>query len=106
MSQSTLKPIKGATPSAFVVTANDLLSGDVVYFTPNGSWSVLVSEAQTYGANEQAGEVSEISNKAHAHLVVGVYVLAIGEDGVPLSTKERLRATGPSNYFHGKQEVA
>ena len=106
MSHSKLKVIKGAKPAAYIVSANDLLNGDVVYLNANGSWSVALTEAKAFRQNEVADEAADYSHKAHAHLVVGVYVLAIGADGVPLSTKERLRATGPSNYFHGKQEVA
>lgn len=106
MSHSKPHVIKGVTPAAYLVSANDLLTGDVVYLTAHGSWSVWLSEAKTYRQNEMAVEAAVYGNEAHAHLVVGAYVLAIGTDGLPLSTKERLRAQGPSNYFHGKQEVA
>ena len=106
MSHSKLKVIKGAKPAAYIVSANDLLTGDVVYLGVNGIWSISLSEAKAFRQNDIADEAADYSNKGHAHLVVGAYVSAIGADGLPLSTKERLRASGPSNYFHGKQQVA
>lgn len=106
MSHSTLKVMKGAKPVAYIVSANDLMTGDVVYLAADGSWSVLLSQARSFDRNEIADEMAIERNKSDADLVVGAYVLAIGADGLPLSTKERLRAKGPSNYFHGKQEVA
>ena len=106
MSHSKLKVIKGAKPAAYLVSANDLMTGDVVYLGVNGNWSGSLSGAKAFHQTEMASEAADDSNKRHAHLVVGAYVLAVGADGLPLSNKERLRATGPSNYFHGQQQVA
>lgn len=106
MSHSTLKVIKGAKPAAYIVSANDLMTGDVVYLMSQGKWSASLSQAKAFRQFEIANQAADHGNQHHAHLVVGAYVLAIGADGLPLSTKERLRANGPSNYFHGKQEVA
>jgi len=36
--------------------------------------------------------------------VVGAYLADAAVGAVALHFRERFRATGPSNYFHGKQE--
>jgi hypothetical protein len=90
-----------------VVTANDLLVGDVIYQTATG-WcrelvdaEILTDEAV---ANQRLADGSQQINE-----VVGVYLIDVAvEDGIPTTThfREAFRAKGPSNYAHGKREVA
>lgn len=91
-----------------VVTANDLLEGDVIYLTADDRWTRAHHEAEL------------IEDEAHAQLrllfagsqrdrVVGPYLAEAkpGPDGPePVHFREAFRTRGPSNYPHGKQEAA
>lgn len=94
-----------------VVTASDLLQGDVIYQTADDGWSRQLSRAEL------------ISDEAHAQLrlldatrqhdtIIGAYLADVspGQAGLsgPVAAhfREEFRATGPSNYSHGKQEAA
>lgn len=92
-----------------LITANDLLEGDAIYFTKDNEWS------REYGDSvvaQDANEAEEILSRANAQesQVVGPYLIDadIDEDGSPTPThfREVFRTRGPSNYFHGKQEQA
>lgn len=106
MSQSKLKTIKGVYPQYFAVTANLLLTGDVVYLSPAGKWALNVAHAKQFKSEENAQDVVRECQSLHANNAVGIYLVALDEAGWPLSTKEQLRTKGPSNYHHGKQQVA
>lgn len=89
-----------------VVTANHLLDGDVIYLDANDSWvrnlayanlldDAAVADAKLAFAQAQIGDV------------VGVYLMDVRATPVgpaPTHFRETFRATGPSNYNHGKQE--
>lgn len=89
-----------------IVTANDLLEGDVIYFTAEHGWSREHREAVI--ATSQV-EASQLLGTAALQVdkIVGVYLadVKITEDGlpVPVHFREAFRTRGPSNYFHGKQ---
>ncbi len=91
------------TPS--VVTANDLLIGDVVYLTPQGGWSRIHAEAELF-TEQAAAEAALAAAQAQPDRLVGAY-LAPARDGAdgpePAHFREVFRARGPSNYPHGKQ---
>lgn len=88
-----------------VVTATDLLDGDVIYLTADDRWSRDLSKAEL------------IEDKAHAQLrllfaeqqpgkLIGAYLAEMepGLDGPrPLHFRESFRSKGPSNHPHGKQ---
>ena len=87
------------------VTANDLLTGEVVFLTSDGSWVQDLGRAMFFSdPDEGANRLSEA--EADGGRVVGPYLAEAAHDGpkVPVHFRERFRATGPSNYFHGKQE--
>ncbi|MGC8202816.1 DUF2849 domain-containing protein [Aliiroseovarius sp. PTFE2010] len=87
-----------------VVTANDLLLGDVIYLDANGDWTRSHAQAALFADQDQA-EAKLAQAMADLH-VVGAELkdAAPGEDGPePTHFREEFRATGPSNYFHGKQ---
>ena len=104
MSASKLKVIKGLAPHTFAITANDLLTGDAVYLSHEGRWVATLSQAMRFATEEIAQTVTHHSHSACADKIVGAYVIGLDEAGKPLSLRESLRMTGPSNYHHGKQE--
>lgn len=89
-----------------VITANDLLEGDVVYLTKAGGWTRWHEEAHPAMTQEQADTML-----AHAasqqDKAVGAYAadVSIDEEGKPhpVHFREVFRTRGPSNYAHGKQ---
>ena len=91
-----------------IVTANDLLEGDVVYFTASGGWSRDHGDA-ALAETPEAAEALLSRASAFPDKVVGVYLAdAVARDGVPVPVhfREEFRTRGPSNYRHGKQERA
>lgn len=96
-------------PKAFtpkVVTANALLEGDVIYQTATG-WTRDLVEAEVL-TDEADAELRMIDASQQISDVVGVYLADVDiSDGVPQPThfREDFRATGPSNYAHGKREA-
>ncbi|MEM7215218.1 MAG: DUF2849 domain-containing protein [Pseudomonadota bacterium] len=90
-----------------VVTANDLLEGDVIYLMSNGEWSRAHSEAAFFDEEQEAKDALA-SASSQGHRLVGAYLAdaRLGEDGSPEPThfREEFRTRGPSNYpEHGKQ---
>ena len=88
-----------------VITANALLEGDVIYLSANG-WTRELSEAEVL-TDEADADLRLIEASAEVDRVVGVYLADVKvADGIPHPThfREDFRATGPSNYAHGKQE--
>lgn len=88
-----------------VLTANLLLEGDVVYWSPEGDWVGRFEEA-AYFDDEAQAEAALARAEAQQDLVVGPYLAdARLENGrpVPAHFREAFRDRGPSNYFHGKQ---
>ena len=88
-----------------VATGNDLLEGDVVYFTSNGGWSRSHGDAEL-AETPEAAEALLSRASAFPHQVVGVYLAEAqlkGGKPAPVHFREAFRTRGPSNYFHGKQ---
>ncbi|MEX0340337.1 MAG: DUF2849 domain-containing protein [Arenibacterium sp.] len=88
-----------------VVTANDLLMGDVVYLTAENEWSRSLTEALVLREPDQAEEHLSLAAQ-RAGEVVGVYLadVRVTDQGPePMHFREDVRRTGPSNYDHGKQ---
>jgi len=89
-----------------VVTANDLLDGDAVWFTSVHNWSLSIKDAVIANSIEEADKLLLVASKQQ-HLVVGPYLAdtVIDENGKaePAHFREIFRTRGPSNYFHGKQ---
>ena len=89
-----------------VVTANDLLSGDVVYLDSHDCWASDLSLATLYTDETEAAEKLDLAS-IQVNEVVGVYLAdaKAGANGPePVHFREDFRAKGPSNYDHGKQE--
>lgn len=93
------------TPS--VVTANALLSGEVVWLSADNQWTANPQEATLFTDAAQADEQLAWA-QTQADVVVGPYLAAAkpGPDGPePTHFREAFRRRGPSNYAHGKQEA-
>ena len=81
-------------------TANRLREGDVVYLTESGLWTGWLNQAAT--SNDTAIQ-DEMLKRAEADVaarkIVGPYLVEVTEvDGIlePLSTRETIRAAGPT----------
>ena len=90
-----------------VVTANDLLEGDVIYFTADNTWTRELSQAELI-TDEAEAQLRLLEAEKQNIAIVGAY-LADAKDGEngpePTHFREEFRRTGPSNYSHGKQEA-
>jgi hypothetical protein len=92
--------------SAKVVTANDLLEGDVIYQTADG-WTRDLAQAEVL-TDEAHADLRLIDASQQYGQIVGAYLAEVANtNGTPTPThfREDFRATGPSNYPHGKQEA-
>jgi len=90
-----------------VITANDLLEGDVIYFTAQDTWTRDLSEAELI-TDEAEAQLRLIEAEKQNIRIVGAYLAdaKAGPNGPePTHFREEFRRTGPSNYFHGKQEA-
>lgn len=90
-----------------VITANHLLEGDVIYLTAARDWTRTLNEAVVATTDEEANALLAFA-ETQADMLVGAYLMDVVVDGI-IATKhfrEEFRTKGPSNYFHGKQEVA
>ena len=89
-----------------ILTANDLFDGEVVYLAPDGAWTRRPGAARLF---EDEAEASRCLAAAEAQedAVVGPYLVAaapgVHQGPEPIHMREALRASGPSNYHHGKQ---
>ena len=89
-----------------VVTANDLLEGDVIYLTADERWSRDLREAELI-TDEAHAQLRLLDAQKQVDKIVGAYLADVvaGENGPePTHFREDFRRTGPSNYAHGKQE--
>lgn len=90
-----------------IITANDLLEGDVIYFTADDQWTRELRDAELL-TDEADAQLRLLEAEKQKIRVVGVYLADAkeGENGPePTHFREDFRRTGPSNYFHGKQET-
>ena len=95
-------------PRAFtpkVVTANALLSGEVVYLAANDDWTPHLSQAELLTDAAHA-DLRLVEASRRQSEIVGVYLAdmeATEQGPEPTHFREDFRRTGPSNYAHGKQ---
>ena len=91
-----------------MATGNDLLEGDVVYFTSTGEWSREIGDA-ALAVNPEAAEDLLKRASAFPNQVVGVYLVEFGDRRPGPRGARRISArssgpAGPSNYpQHGRQ---
>ncbi|NOX39716.1 MAG: DUF2849 domain-containing protein [Alphaproteobacteria bacterium] len=92
-----------------VLTANDLINGEVVYLSAEGQWVKAFANAKLFTNDVAANEASAQAETQQNQIVSAFLTNArIGQNGVPEPThmRERFRANGPSNRFLGKQADA
>ena len=93
---------------AQVVTASDLLMGDVIYLTANDTWTRQLTKAETL-TDEAHAQMRLLDAITQQDRVVGAYLAEVtpGPAG-PQAThfREEFRATGPSNYAQPNRESA
>lgn len=88
-----------------VVTANDLLDGDVVYLTVDDRWSRDHADAELID-DEAHATIRLLDAARQVNIIVGAYLADAvqGDHGpTPVHFRETFRTRGPSNYAHGKQ---
>jgi len=91
-----------------VITANALLEGDVVYLTADDRWTRMHGEAELI-EDEAHAQLRLLCAEHQRQIVVGPYLAdaKAGPKGPePIHFREVFRTRGPSNYAHGKQELA
>jgi hypothetical protein len=87
-----------------ILTANLLLTGDVVFYAKDGSWSVRADEAFFASAEEEVTALKEAEAKAIAdNTVVSTEIIAaeMSSKGVwPTRNREQIRAKGPTTHLN------
>lgn len=86
--------------SVKILTANDLKTGQVVFYSTAGIWSPKVADAQVAHSDGEAEQLSHIGRQAiAAREVVEVEVIPAleTENGpFPVRNREQIRALGPT----------
>ena len=89
-----------------ILTANYLLSGKGIYLTSEKKWIENLSNAAVFDNQEDADNALTFAetqiNKLQSAYLIDVIITSDGKPK-PKSNQELIRATGPTNYFHGKQ---
>ena len=76
-----------------VATANRLGDGAVVFLDDSGNWLPEFEHAAV-ARDPKGAEILLERARAEAATVVEPYLIALGEDGEPLSLREKIRAAG------------
>ncbi len=89
-----------------IVTANDLVTGEVIYLTGHENWSGHMADAAV-AHNSQMAEALLAKAQYQQDKIVGAYLadICLSRKGEPepVHFRELFRSRGPSNYHHGKQ---
>ena len=91
--------------AAYLVTANDLFSGQTVYHCGSG-WSARLEDAAQLATSEEAADVAARLNVSDAGVIVGAYAMALDQDGHPTANREARRLMGPGEYVRGRPDTA
>jgi len=94
--------------TAMILTANELLSGAVVYFTADGTWVEQIGQARLFNP-DQVSERDEALAKAMGETMLLSVELEVArlENGVIIAhrLRERIRASGPTAPRMARQTV-
>jgi len=86
--------------SAWILTANDLRQGHVVFLTPAGDWSTRPGDARIEETEEGRAALGRAADAARAaNLIIEPEVIpaVVGPDGPwPVRNREQIRALGPT----------
>ncbi|VAW12846.1 hypothetical protein MNBD_ALPHA09-352 [hydrothermal vent metagenome] len=83
-----------------VLTANDLLTGEVVFLTSQGTWSRDLDQARLAQTSQELASLDAVAASAAIEAAtVGAYVIEVGRDPdgglCPLAPREKIRLLGP-----------
>ena len=82
-----------------LVTGNRLRDGKVVYFAGAGIWTPTIAEARLVGERDGAALLAEAQAGPPPHPAVAPTLIEATRDGervVPVTLRERIRASGPT----------
>lgn len=80
------------------LTASDLRTGEVVYWTKDGKWSVAIGDAVLM--DDEFAETALAQARAQGTVVVGSYLIGMDGQGTPThreAMRENIRARGPTS---------
>ena len=84
----------------YVVSASELLSGDVVFRNAHGGWSPGIDAAQVLDTQDKAFvALGEAQKDERANIVMAAALIEVGLDSGairPVHIRERIRALGPT----------
>jgi hypothetical protein len=91
-------------PLYYVITANDFYDGEVVFWSGTDQWEDLLVNAYAF---DDLRDAEGIITGLRPDQVVGAYAIPVTRNDLgkltPTHLREFIRAAGPTNYFHGKQ---
>ena len=82
-----------------ILTANELISGAVVYLAQSGRWQPDINKARVFNAGEAAVRDKIIADASAADRLIGIEtekVTVTGGAVVAVRLRERIRAAGPT----------
>ena len=91
----------------YVITANHLVDGDVVYMIQDGDntkWITDIANADTYTTENRGNAIIRAEESAKANVIIGAYAIEITGKNEPLGTKETIRSSGPT-VPHGRDAM-
>ena len=92
---SSKAKVRPAT-SPVVLTGNGLRDGRVAWFGTEERWSNELAAVTPFAPETAADGLALAQQGERQQVVVGVYAVEVGPDGLPLKFRERLRVSGPS----------
>lgn len=93
----------------FAVTANHLIEGGIVYLRREGSaniWESDLTRATTVAKDAGAALLAAAETDIESNKVIEVYLIELTPDLTPVSTRERIRASGGPSVLYGAAENA
>lgn len=83
----------------FVLTANRLLDGRVVWFTSQDYWGIMLEEAQLFPNKDEAEEkLQQIIHTKASRFLIDLHCTELTSSLQPITVREKIRAYGPSTH--------
>ncbi|NOZ43165.1 MAG: DUF2849 domain-containing protein [Alphaproteobacteria bacterium] len=98
-----------------VISANHLRSGLNVYYVQNGAdsfWDTDIAKASVYDDDSQTENMlalafEQAKQDMANNIVIDCTIVPVDRNHIPLTTRERIRASGPSSrYGHAAKSQA
>jgi len=93
------------TSPLHIISANDLRSGLNVYYTGDGGegcWDTDIAKATAYEEDAVDAAFDQAKRDMDANIVVDCLIVPVDEKHTPLTTREKIRAGGPSTRYGHK----